>query len=217
MFSPKPGQRNLSSSSRRNQLTRKMRGGFGDPAAHVQPVAEIIGHVVAAERQHRHRIAARRGDADRRRGGFRAHRRGQIDAVAPVERLEHQRHVLARAAAEDERADRHAGGVFPVGIDATGTALAGAVKREFGCAADAAAAGRPILALSSRSDGLAALSVMPSHQTSPSSVSAVLVKIALLAQLAIAFGFDLRVGAGGDAEEAGFRVDRAQVRRRGLA
>jgi hypothetical protein len=29
MFSPKPGQRNLPSSSLRNQFTRKMRGGLG--------------------------------------------------------------------------------------------------------------------------------------------------------------------------------------------
>src|SRR5208337_102085 len=66
---------------------------------------------------------------------------------------------------------------------------AGAVKREFGCAA-----GRPqpgVQSLPVQSIRWAGgVSVMPSHHTSPSSVSAVLVKIALLAQLAIAFGLD---------------------------
>src|SRR5271166_5495597 len=66
---------------------------------------------------------------------------------------------------------------------------AGAVKRAFGCAA-----GRPqpgVQSLPVQSIRWAGgVSVMPSHQTSPSSVSAVLVKIEFLAQLAIAFGFD---------------------------
>src|SRR5208282_1230606 len=66
---------------------------------------------------------------------------------------------------------------------------AGAVKRAFGCAA-----GRPQPGVQSapvqsiRCAGGA--SVIPSHQTSPSSVSAVLVKIAFLAQAAIALGLD---------------------------
>src|SRR5208283_1717403 len=66
---------------------------------------------------------------------------------------------------------------------------AGAVKREFGCAA-----GRPqpgVQSLPVQSIAWAGgVSVIPSHHTSPSSVSAVLVKIAFFAQLAIAFGLD---------------------------
>src|SRR5271166_3234095 len=66
---------------------------------------------------------------------------------------------------------------------------AGAVKRAFGCAA-----GRPQPGVQSapvqsiRCAG--GVGFMPSHQISPSSVSAVLVKIEFFAQLAIAFGFD---------------------------
>ena len=90
-----------------------------------------------------------------------------------------------------------------------GHCAAGAVKREFGCAA-----GRPqpgVQSLPFQSIRCAGgFSVMPSHQTSPSSVSAMLVKIVFFEQLAIAFGLDLRVGARRDAEEAGLGVDRAQ-------
>ena len=42
--------------SLRNQLTLKIRGGLSS-AAEVQPVPEVVAHVVAAERQHRERIA----------------------------------------------------------------------------------------------------------------------------------------------------------------
>src|SRR5208283_744066 len=66
---------------------------------------------------------------------------------------------------------------------------AGAVNREFGCAA-----GRPHPGVQSAPvqsiRWAGGVSVIPSHQTSPSSVSATLVKIEFLAQLAIAFGLD---------------------------
>src|ERR1700728_177343 len=69
---------------------------------------------------------------------------------------------------------------------------AGAVKREFGCAALApvslAICGVQRLPRQSvHSAG--GSSVMPSHHTPPSGVSATLVKIVLLASVAIAFGF----------------------------
>src|SRR5208283_2977783 len=64
---------------------------------------------------------------------------------------------------------------------------AGAVKREFGWAAGRPQPGVQSLPVQSiRCAG--GVSVIPSHQTSPSSVSATLVKIAFLAQLAIALG-----------------------------
>src|ERR1700720_1220617 len=67
--------------------------------------------------------------------------------------------------------------------------LAGAGKRAFGCAA-----GRPQSDVQSspfqsmRCSG--GLSVIPSHQTSPSSVSAVLVKMQFLLMVCIALGLD---------------------------
>src|SRR5580704_8677336 len=69
---------------------------------------------------------------------------------------------------------------------------AGAVKREFGCAALApvslAICGVHKLPRQSR-HSTGGSSVMPSHHTPPSGVSATLVKILLRASVAIAFGF----------------------------
>ena len=52
-------------------------------------------------------------------------------------------------------------------------------------------------------------SVMPSHHTPPSGVSATFVKIEFVASVAIAFGF-VFAESGRHAEEARFRIDRAQ-------
>ena len=103
MFSLKPGQMNLPSASLRNQFTWKMRGVSLSCALHLDPVAEIVAHVVAAEGQHRHGIAPH--FADRARGGgrhFRAHGGADINARTPVEGLVDQRHGGRAAAAEDE-------------------------------------------------------------------------------------------------------------------
>ena len=69
MFSLKPGHRNLPSASLRNQFTWKMRGVSLRVALHLDPVPEIVAHVIAAEGQHGHRIAAHLADgaAPRRR------------------------------------------------------------------------------------------------------------------------------------------------------
>src|SRR5688572_422776 len=67
--------------------------------------------------------------------------------------------------------------------------LIGAVNRAFGCAAfrpDSGVHGRPCQSISSGGG----VSVMPSHQTSPSGVSATFVKIEFAAQDAMAFGFE---------------------------
>ena len=84
-------------------------GRIGHAAAHVQPVLEVVAHVVAAERQHRHRIVPHLADlADLRGGALRGHRRPDEHAVLPVERLVHQRRQMRAAAAEEDRRDRHA-------------------------------------------------------------------------------------------------------------
>src|SRR5580700_10113154 len=68
---------------------------------------------------------------------------------------------------------------------------AGAVNRAFGCAALApvslAICGVHFLPCQSR-HSLGGVSVMPSHQTPPSGVSATLVKIVFVASVAMAFG-----------------------------
>ena len=86
-------------------------------AAHLQPVGEVVAHVVAAEGEHRHRVAAHHADlAGDRRGGLRAQRRRHVDALFPARRLDDQRHGGRAPAAEHERRDRHARRVLPGGI-----------------------------------------------------------------------------------------------------
>ena len=50
-------------------------------------------------------------------GGLRRHDRAEEHAVLPVVRLGHQRHRLATAATEQDRRDRHARRIFPLGRD----------------------------------------------------------------------------------------------------
>src|SRR5947209_7256707 len=86
----------------------------------------------------------------------------------------------------------------PFGFSQSGSIVghcaAGAVKRAFGCAAFApvclAISGVHLLPCQSRHSA-GGSSVMPSHHTPSSGVSATLVKIELVASVAIAFGFVL--------------------------
>src|SRR5215831_6749745 len=87
----------------------------------------------------------------------------------------------------------------PSGFSQSGSIVghceAGAVKRAFGCAALApvsfAIAGVHLLPCQSRHSA-GGSSVIPSHQTPPSGVSATLVNIEFVASVAMAFGFVLR-------------------------
>src|ERR1700676_4505146 len=81
-------------------------------------MTEVVAHVITAERKHGHRVSANfphRACCCRR--SFRAHRCADIDAGAPVESLENERHRGCSAAAEDDGADGDAAGIFPRGID----------------------------------------------------------------------------------------------------
>ena len=79
------------------------------PLAHVQPVLEVVAHVVAAEGQHGHRVAADFAELAELGGGpLRGHRGPDEHAVLPVERLVDQRGQVGPAAAENDRRDRHA-------------------------------------------------------------------------------------------------------------
>jgi hypothetical protein len=179
MFSPKPGQRNLPSLSLRNQFTKKIFGGFVMLRLHREPVLEVVAHVVAAEGQHRERVAAHDADLARGRGGgLRAHRGAEEDPVRPVEGLDHQGHGGGAAAAEDDRRDRHALRVVPTNLArARGCSPSGAVKRELGCAAFSIEPGLPRVALPV-GELLGDLGPsLPSHHTSPSAVIATLVKM----------------------------------------
>src|SRR5262249_31474872 len=86
--------------------------------AHRQPVTPVVTHVVAAERQPRHRRAARLADfARRRRRLLRGHSRADEDTMLPVERLVEQRGHARAPPTEDEGRDRHALRIFPMWRD----------------------------------------------------------------------------------------------------
>ena len=120
-LSPKPGQMNLPSSSLRNQFTWKMRGSLAasGACAELQPVPEVVGHVVAAERQHRERVAPQLA-----RPCPRPRRCFSEATLAPRNTPCSQSNasitsgtVGGAAAAEQDRRDRHPGRVFPLGRD----------------------------------------------------------------------------------------------------
>ena len=134
-FSPKPGQRNEPSAPLRNQLTWKTADFRTVVPAHVHPMAPVVGHVVAAERQHRQRVAAQRADLPFGRGRLLAgHRGAEEDSVLPVEGLVDQRDVRGAAAAEQDRVDRDAFRVPPIRGDRRALRR-GRGEAEFGCAA----------------------------------------------------------------------------------
>jgi hypothetical protein len=119
----------------------KIFGGWVSLPLHLQPVLEVVAHVVAAERQHGHRVAADDADLAGRGGGrLGAERGAEVDAVPPVERLQHERDGGGAATAEDDRADRARPPDRRRTCERLGLLRAGAVKREFGCAAFSLAA-----------------------------------------------------------------------------
>src|ERR1044071_4482373 len=62
-----------------------------DAPSHLQPVVEVITHVITAEWQHRHRVAPDFTDFSCGSGGsFRTHSRSKIDPEIPVDCLIHQ-------------------------------------------------------------------------------------------------------------------------------
>src|SRR5215467_7122053 len=80
---------------------------MGGPLGHCQPMAPIVTHVVAAERQHRHRIAPHHAyGAGGRRGGFGRQGRPKKSAMLPVEGLIDEGNHFLPPRAEQHRADR---------------------------------------------------------------------------------------------------------------
>src|SRR5690349_16594153 len=81
-------------------------------------MAEIVAHMIAAEWQHRHGIAANFSEGSGgRRSHFRAHGGAHVNTRAPVARLVDQRPGGSAAAAEENRADEYALRVLPGRID----------------------------------------------------------------------------------------------------
>src|SRR5262249_6576949 len=152
-----------------------------------QPVPEVVAHVIATEREHRHRIATDHADLPGNgRGRFRAHRRAEEDAVRPVEGLEHEGDDTGAARAEDERGDRYAVRLLPVRRDRW--ALLGQ-HGEARIRVRGRCARLPWPALPVHEAGGSGVS--PSHHGSPEGLTATLVKIVLLFTIAVALGFVL--------------------------
>src|SRR5271157_3485988 len=85
------------------------------PGADPEIVGEVVAHVVAAEGEHRHRVAAKFSDfAGGGRGGFAARSRPQKRSVLPTERLGHEWNNPSSAATEKNCVDRHTLGVLPL-------------------------------------------------------------------------------------------------------
>ena len=84
-------------------------------AAQFQPILKVVAHVVAAERQHGHRIAPRDAERARRRGGcLRSERRADVNAVIPIQCFVNERRKFRSASAKNERRNRDSLIVFPM-------------------------------------------------------------------------------------------------------
>lgn len=89
-----------------------------DLFSHIDPVAEVVAHVVSAEGEHSHWVAADlSGCAGGRGGGLGAHGGADVNAVLPVEGLVDERHGGLPAAAEDDGINGDAVRILPVGIN----------------------------------------------------------------------------------------------------
>ncbi len=177
---------------------------------YLQPMVEVIGDVVAAERQHRHRVASNFALlAGGGGGGFGTHGGRQVNTVGPVGRLHHQRYRRAAPATENEGTDGHARGIFPGRID--GRTL-GRRRREAGIGMGGypAATGRPRLALPvGQLRGWGVGHFLPPDIAIRGHGHIGENAIGLEGGQGIGVGF-LR-GARGNAEEARFRIDGVQT------
>ena len=91
--------------------------GSGHFFAQMQPVLEVVAHVVAGKGQHGKGIAAHDALlANDGGGGFRAHGRGHIHALHPVAGMGNQRHGVGAASTKNKRINRHACRVVPCGV-----------------------------------------------------------------------------------------------------
>ena len=80
-----------------------------DPQTHVQPVPEVVRHVVAAEGQHGHGVAPDFAQgAELRRRALAGHAGAHVHTVVPVQRLVNQGRQGRPASTEDDGIDGHA-------------------------------------------------------------------------------------------------------------
>src|SRR5271156_5143298 len=112
---------------------------------HLQPMPEVVAHVVPAERQHSHRITpylANRRSRSRR--SLRAHRCPNIDPRRPIERLINKRHCRRPPPTKDEGRNGHTVGILPVRIH-RGTLASRRSKATVGVSRRSRARWRPLI------------------------------------------------------------------------
>ena len=180
---------------------------------HVQPVLEIVAHVVAAKRQHGERVAAHHAHlADGGGGGLGAHGGGHVDAFHPVTGLGDQWHGSGAAATEDEGINRHAFGVVPLRVECRiidGSHREARVRMSRLGAGFFCNPGRPVLALPVDQMGRQVAAVFfhafPPHVTviGQGDVG----ENHVFVQAGHAVGVGMEVGARCHAKVTGFRVD----------
>ena len=172
----------------------------------LEPVRPVVRHVVTAERQHGEGVAAQGADTSLGGSGLlRGHRRAHEDAVLPIEGLRDERHVGGAATAEEDRIDRHALRVLPVGGDGGALPRRGGEAR-VGVRGGATGRRGPVLALPvDEMRGRLVGQALPPH-------------IAVIGERDVGedavgveglhgVGIGVHAGAGGDAEETRFGVD----------
>src|SRR5581483_9400031 len=85
-----------------------------EPFSDSQPMSEVITHVVATEREHRHRVPPHNTDCTG--GGCRCLRRhscAEEDPMLPIERLVDERNQARAATTKENCGDGDTGGIFP--------------------------------------------------------------------------------------------------------
>src|SRR5262245_28578845 len=183
-------------------------------ALHLDPVTEVVAHAITAERKYDH--AGATDFADGTGGGsghFGAHGGANVNAGAPVEGLIDERHGGGATSAEDESVQRDAVGIFPGGINRwtlrcwrgeAGVRMRGlraSLRGDFGSPGMAL----PIGAFGRRRVGHA----FPPDATVRSERYVGEDGVARERGHGVGIGFF--GGAGGDAEEARFRIDGAEM------
>ncbi len=189
-------------------------------AAHADPVAEVVAHVVAAEGQHRQRITAYLADRAGSGGsGLRAHGGAGVDARNPVKSLVDERQGGGAAAAEEKGADRHAFGRFPGRVDGRALARRGG-EAAVGVRRRGRGAGGPCIAAPVEDRQVLPRGRGVGHALPPDAFGHALAdgerdvgedRVAAERGHGIGVGLDAR--AGRYAEEAGLGIDGAQLTR----
>src|SRR5271165_4082539 len=86
--------------------------------SHLEPVGEVVPHVIAAKRKHGHRVVTQATNLSGDGGsGFAADNGAEEGAMLPVEGFSDQRNNAFAASTEEDGVDRHTFGVLPFGSD----------------------------------------------------------------------------------------------------